>query len=147
MAQYQSGTQTRRIAALRAAAPEAFVEMERGDAERLGIEEGDLVEVRTRRSSVRVPARLSGIEPGVLFIPFHYGTWDDPEARTAANNLTITGWDPVSKQPFFKFGAAAVKRVGEPRPTARENAVSDVAVQRDAAARGREPVTAGEAKR
>ena len=29
---------------------------------------------------------------------------------TAANRLTITGWDPVSKQPHFKYAAVAVSR-------------------------------------
>jgi len=31
----------------------------------------------------------------------------------AANELTITEWDPVSKQPLFKAGAVQVTRVGE----------------------------------
>jgi hypothetical protein len=38
-----------------------------------------------------------------LFLPFHYGG-----EGTAANDLTPTSWDPVSKQPDFKSGAARV---------------------------------------
>jgi ferredoxin-nitrate reductase len=109
---WHTRTKTGRVPTLNAAAPEAFVEIERSDAERLGIEEGDLVEVRSRRGAVRVPARLTGIEPGVVFIPFHYGKWDDPQQQTAANELTITGWDAVSKQPHFKYAAVALERVG-----------------------------------
>jgi anaerobic selenocysteine-containing dehydrogenase len=82
---WHTRTKTGRVPTLNAAAPEAFVEVHRSDAERLGIEDGDVVEVKTRRGAVQVPARLSGIEPGVLFIPLHYGSWDDPEAKTAAN--------------------------------------------------------------
>jgi hypothetical protein len=50
----------------------------------------------------------------VLFLPFHYGWWDDPDALErgrAANELTPTDWDPVSKQPIFKTAAAAVARL------------------------------------
>jgi hypothetical protein len=53
---------------------------------------------------------LSGIEPRVAFMPFHFGDWDDPERHGAANELTISGWDPVSKQPFFKYAAVSVRR-------------------------------------
>jgi hypothetical protein len=56
--------------------------------------------------------RLGGIEPGVVFLPFHYGDDGDDDHRTSANRLTITGWDPVSKQPHFKFAAVALTRVG-----------------------------------
>jgi predicted molibdopterin-dependent oxidoreductase YjgC len=63
---------------------------------------------------VIVPARLTGIEPGVVFIPFHYGDDSDQGPPTAANRLTISGWDPVSKQPHFKYAAVAVRAVAKP---------------------------------
>jgi hypothetical protein len=54
----------------------------------------------------------------VVFLPFHYGYWDTPDPAgpgdgqgRAANELTVTDWDPVSKQPLFKTAAAAVRRV------------------------------------
>jgi hypothetical protein len=59
----------------------------------------------------------------VVFLPFHYGYWDeegspDPEGvGRAANELTLTDWDPVSKQPLFKTAAAAVRRVRRGRRT------------------------------
>ena len=50
-----------------------------------------------------------------MFVPFHYGYWDttgaapaDDRPGTAANETTITDWDPVSKQPLFKTAAARV---------------------------------------
>jgi anaerobic selenocysteine-containing dehydrogenase len=60
--------------------------------------------------------RIAGIRRGVVFVPFHYGYWDtdhpsgprDGEA-TAANEMTITDWDPVSKQPLFKLAAVRVE--------------------------------------
>jgi hypothetical protein len=45
-------------------------------------------------------------------VPFHYGRWGEApdEPPRAANELTITAWDPVSKQPLFKVAAASVVR-------------------------------------
>jgi predicted molibdopterin-dependent oxidoreductase YjgC len=72
------------------------------------------VEVRTARGAVRAAVRVSAIRDGVVFLPFHYGYWDADESKhdRAANELTPTDWDPVSKQPIFKTAAAAVDRVG-----------------------------------
>ena len=88
------------------------MELSDADATRLGASDGDLVEVRSRRGRVVVPVRLGGIEPGVAFLPFHYGDDGDDDAPTTANRLTMSGWDPVSKQPHFKFAAVAIERVG-----------------------------------
>jgi predicted molibdopterin-dependent oxidoreductase YjgC len=87
--------------------------MSAGDAVRLRADEGDLLEVSTPRGSVRARLRISGIRDGVLFLPFHYGYWDDHgrDHDRAANELTPTDWDPVSKQPIFKTAAAAVRKV------------------------------------
>jgi anaerobic selenocysteine-containing dehydrogenase len=109
---FHTRTKTARAPELDAAAPAAFVELADVDAARLGIEEGDAVEVRSRRGKVVVPARLTGIEPGVVFIPFHYGDDTDGGPPTAANRLTLTGWDLVSKQPHFKYAAVALRPVG-----------------------------------
>ena len=70
-----------------------------------------MVEVRSRRGSVRGPARLGEIEPGSVFVPFHFGSADGRGDRRAANEMTITGWDPVSKQPHFKYAAVKVAKV------------------------------------
>ena len=83
------------------------VEMSPKDASRFNLAQGDRVQVQSRRGSVEGTVRLGDIAEGHLFIPFHYGYWDDEEGdhRRAANELTLTGWDPVSKQPHFKFAA------------------------------------------
>jgi hypothetical protein len=44
-------------------------------------------------------------------MPFHYGYWDEPDRARAANELTIYEWDPVSKQPHFKYAAVQVRKV------------------------------------
>jgi hypothetical protein len=62
---------------------------------------------------VEARLRISGIRPSTVFLPFHYGYWDAPDGdhRRAANELTVTDWDPCSKQPLFKSAAAQVERV------------------------------------
>jgi anaerobic selenocysteine-containing dehydrogenase len=67
------------------------------------------VEVSTPRGALRLPARISDGRPGTVFLPFHYGD------QGPANELTITAWDPVSKQPMFKVCGCRVRRVGPGR--------------------------------
>ena len=103
--QFHTRTKTGRAPELQAAAPEAWVELSAGDAARLGVAEGDVVRVESRRGAIQAPARITGIDPGTVFVPFHY-------AGQAANELTRTAWDPVSKQPQFKTAAVRVAREG-----------------------------------
>ena len=56
------------------------------------------------RGTLRAPLRVSPIEPGTVFIPFHYA------GSGQANLLTMTVWDPVSKQPTFKTAVCRVVR-------------------------------------
>jgi len=104
-------TKTGRAPALNAAAPEAFVQLSEEDAARYGIEPGDWVEVASRRGTVTEPARIGDIEPGLVFIPFYYGYWDDSNHSRVANELTMTEWDAVSKQPHLKYAAVRIRKV------------------------------------
>jgi anaerobic selenocysteine-containing dehydrogenase len=86
------------------------------DAAGLGAAEGDVLEICSARGRVRAPLRIGQVRPGTVFLPFHYGYWDtgkgdrpEGDAGRAANELTITDWDPVSKQPLFKTSAARVE--------------------------------------
>ncbi|MDP9409751.1 MAG: nitrate reductase, partial [Actinomycetota bacterium] len=98
--------------------------------------EGDVVRVESPRGTMEAKARVSGIREGVVFAPFHYGyfdrTGDGPDGHPrAANELTITEWDPVSKQPLFKVGAVRVAKVaaseGVPAPAPTNTASAPVA--------------------
>jgi anaerobic selenocysteine-containing dehydrogenase len=123
---FHTRTKTGRARQLADAAPDVWVEISTRDADRLGLGEGDLVEVTSRRGSLRGRLRVTGIRPGLLFVPFHYGYWDteggsgpDPDTPgRAANETTVTDWDPVSKQPLFKTSTAALTLVerGDGRP-------------------------------
>ena len=130
--QFHTRTKTGRSRSLNAAAPGAWVELSPGDAEPLGITEGDWVRVESPRGSLEARARIGNVMPGAVFAPFHYGAWDpdqlaaDPEHRLA-NELTMTIWDPVSKQPYFKTAACRVTKVRDgpdpsPAPTTAASA-------------------------
>ncbi|MCU7495704.1 MAG: molybdopterin-dependent oxidoreductase [Ignavibacteria bacterium] len=108
---FHTRTKTGRSRQLYDAAPDAFVQIPEADASRLGIKEGDWLEVTSRRGMVQVQAKIGRIEPGQLFIPFHYGYWDGDFRPRAANELTITEWDPVSKQPHFKYAAVNISKI------------------------------------
>jgi anaerobic selenocysteine-containing dehydrogenase len=110
---FHTRTKTGRSAALCAAAPDAYIQISAQDAEKMGIAEGDMVEVESRRGKVQAPARIGDILPGHVFVPFHYGYWDQGqgEHKRAANELTITAWDPVSKQPHFKYASVRLRKV------------------------------------
>ncbi|MDB5631119.1 MAG: molybdopterin oxidoreductase, partial [Tardiphaga sp.] len=108
---FHTRTKTGRSHDLKMAAPEAFVQMSEIDANDLGIHEMDLVRVVSRRGVAEAPARIGGMQKGELFMPFHYGYWDEPGRSRAANELTIYSWDPVSKQPHFKYAAVRLETV------------------------------------
>jgi assimilatory nitrate reductase catalytic subunit len=119
LAQYQSGTQTRRIADLNAADPEPFVEIHPDTARGLLIAEGDLVVLESRRGRIAVKARLTrDIRLDTLFVPFHWG------AAGSANALTIGALDPVSKIPEFKVCAVRLERASTPASTRGEPAIA-----------------------
>jgi nitrate reductase NapA len=110
---WHTGTMTMRIPQLRRAMPQAYVEMNRADARRLGVGNGDSVLVETRRGKLELPVWLGGRgEPpeGSLFIPFF-------DERLLVNMLTLDEHDPFSKQPDYKKCAARVRRpeAGEKR--------------------------------
>jgi anaerobic selenocysteine-containing dehydrogenase len=132
---FHTRTKTARAPQLQAAAPEVWVELSTRDAASLGVGEGDMLEVASARGAVRGRARVSGIRDGVVFVPFHYGYWDTDDDGSgdherAANELTITQWDPASKQPLFKTAAVSVTRVadadGVPSPAPRNTASAPV---------------------
>lgn len=110
---WHTRTKTDRSLELHAAAPDVYAEISSQDAERMEIGEDDWIEIKSRRGVIHARARIGGGRPGSLFVPFHYGYFDEPEHLRAANELTLTEWDPVSKQPYFKFAAVSIRKVSE----------------------------------
>jgi len=97
--QYHTGTMTMKTAGLNEIAPESFVEISPADAANLGVEDGTMVEIASRRGqiSAKVKISLKAVD-GTVFIPFHY-------AQAAANKLTNAALDPDSGIPEFKVCA------------------------------------------
>uniref|UniRef100_B8HKN0 Molybdopterin oxidoreductase n=1 Tax=Cyanothece sp. (strain PCC 7425 / ATCC 29141) TaxID=395961 RepID=B8HKN0_CYAP4 len=98
---WHTQTRTGRIAKIQQMHPQPFLEIHPRDAAKLGVTEGELVEVRSRRSFARFPARITtAIPPGTVFVPMHWGSlWAD---RAEANALTHPASCPDSKQPELK---------------------------------------------
>jgi formate dehydrogenase alpha subunit len=100
--QFHTGTMTRKSAAINQVSPTGYVEIHPADAARLGVSNGQKVEVATRRGRVITPAKVTeNIEKGWLFMPFHF-------REGPANMLTNDALDPTAKIPEFKVCAAAI---------------------------------------
>ena len=114
---FHTRTKTARAPELQAAAPDVWAELSADDAESLGVADDDLIDVVSARGRLRARLRLAAVRNGTVFVPFHYGYWDTSgaapadDAGRAANELTITDWDPVSKQPLFKTSAVRIEKV------------------------------------
>jgi predicted molibdopterin-dependent oxidoreductase YjgC len=101
--QYHTGSMSRRSEGLNAIYPEALVELNTRDASKLGMSDGDMVKVSSRRGEVTARALVSDrTKPGVVFMPWHF-------AEAAANKLTIAALDPVAKIPEYKVCAVKVE--------------------------------------
>lgn len=103
---WHTGTMTMRIPQLRKAMPNAYVELNRTDAEELGVRDGDTVLLETRRGKLKLPAWIDGRgEPprGSVFVPFF-------DERLLINQLTLDAHCPFSKEPDYKKCAVRVSR-------------------------------------
>jgi assimilatory nitrate reductase catalytic subunit len=110
VAQYLSGTQTRRIGGLVDQTPQPYCEMHPRLAEKLGVADQDWVTVESRRGSTTVRALVvTTIRPDTVFIPYHW-----PQER-AANRCTHRTIDPISNIPEYKISAVRVRRAEPPR--------------------------------
>lgn len=104
---YNAATQTRRSDGLTKKQPEAFVEVHPRNAKKQGIEDGQLVDVVTRRGRVRCRAMYSRqVRRNAIWMPFHF-----PDART--NYLTTDAGDEVTGTGEYKVCAARLEVVKE----------------------------------
>ena len=79
------------------------------DAERLGLAEGEVVRVTSRRGQIDVPIRVEiALRPGLTFMTFHFQ--DD----VAVNLLTLDATDPKSGTAEFKATAIRIEKLKAP---------------------------------
>jgi len=106
ISQYLSGAQTRRIGFLHQECPEPYLELHPRLAEKYGIAQNDLVKITSRRSSIKLNAKIvKTIRPDTVFIPYHW------PGEKSANRLTQRALDPLSKIPEFKMSAVNIEKV------------------------------------
>ena len=101
---FHTGTMTRRVSILEREAPEPLIEINPDDAKRLGIRSNDMVELTSRRGSIKAKAEVTTRVPRrVVFSTFHF--YEAP-----VNLLTNPAHDPVAKIPEYKGCAVKVRR-------------------------------------
>jgi predicted molibdopterin-dependent oxidoreductase YjgC len=100
---FHTGTMTHRVEGLEELVPEERARINVIDADRLGLADGDLVTVRSRRGEVKTRVSVGEESPpGVVFMTFHFG-------NQTANLLTNPALDPVAKIPEYKVCAVQVE--------------------------------------
>jgi len=106
LVQWHTQTRTGKVDMLKALAPaEVYVQVNPHDAARLGVAEGQLVSVVSRRAAVEARAAVTEeVSVGHVFMPMHY---------FETNWLTYPAFDPYSFQPSFKVAAVRVE-AGQP---------------------------------
>ncbi|MEV5314056.1 bifunctional nitrate reductase/sulfite reductase flavoprotein subunit alpha [Streptomyces sp. NPDC052610] len=107
--QWHTLTKTAKVAKLNKLDPGPFVEVHPDDAARLGLADGDSVEVASRRGRAVLPAVVTDrVRPGCCFAPFH---WNDLFGEyLSVNAVTSDAVDPLSYQPEFKVCAVSLTK-------------------------------------
>lgn len=103
---YNSGAQTRGIAALNSRQPEPCIEVHPACLERFDLAGEERLCLSTRRGSLLLRVKpTADIRVDTVFVPFHYGY------AQSINLLTLAALDPVSRMPEFKLCAARLTKV------------------------------------
>ena len=105
---WHTQTRTGRIEKIKRMHPQPFIEVHPKDAQKLGVQDQEWVEVRSRRGFGRFPVMVTrNIAPGTVFVPMHWGAlWAE---NAEANALTHPEACPESLQPELK--ACAVQLI------------------------------------
>ncbi len=105
--QYHSGSMTRKVKGLNKLRREELVEINPRDAEALGIVDGEMVRVTSRRGEVTTRAKVTYDSPqGTVSMTFHF-------AESPTNRLTNPALDPKSKIPELKVAAVRIEKLAD----------------------------------
>lgn len=101
---YHTRTMTGKSEGLNKKAGKSYVEINPTDAARLGIADGDMVKVASRRGEITTTAKVTDITgAGSVFMPFHF-------VDGAANYITNPAVDPIAKIPELKVCACKITK-------------------------------------
>jgi NADPH-dependent sulfite reductase flavoprotein alpha-component len=116
--QWHTMTKTGKVAKLNKLNPEPYLQLHPEDADRLGVRDGDRVEIRSRRGRAVLPAAVDdAVRPGVCFAPMHWADAFAPDV--AVNAVTNDAVDADSLQPELKVCAVALTPIETETPAAQ----------------------------
>jgi nitrate reductase (cytochrome) len=98
---------TRRVPELYRAVPNAVCYIHPEDAKKLGARRGDMIEIASRRGSIRSRVETLGRNRpplGLIFVPFF-------DASQLINKVTLDSTDPISFQTDYKKCAVKLRKV------------------------------------
>jgi len=102
---YHTRTQTGRAAGLNEILGEETADLSPQDAEALGIVDGEMIRVKSRRGEVKVKAKVTDRMPkGIVWMAFHF-------REACANWLTNPAFDPVTQTAEYKACAVAIEKL------------------------------------
>jgi anaerobic selenocysteine-containing dehydrogenase len=106
--QWHTRTKTGLVEELNKLDSAPYVRMNPADAERLGLRDGQFIEVESSRGCSNGVLRLdASIATGSVFMPIH---WNDLWAHHASpNEATTSATDPISRQPALKISAVSIR--------------------------------------
>lgn len=105
---WHTSTMTGNVPELKRAVSQMYLEIHPEDADRLGVKEGELVKIISRRGECFLKTKLNGRgqpRPGLVWAPFH-----DTEMTRMINFVTIDAFDDTSKQPEYKLCAVRLEK-------------------------------------
>ncbi len=103
-AHYHTRTMTGRCESLEREFPTPRAQINFLDAERLGLHDGDLLKVASRRAELVTPVSIGDVVPeGSIFMDFHF-------QQANPNWLLGTSLDPVCKTPDYKVCAVKLEK-------------------------------------
>ena len=113
-----SGGITRNIPWLNENSPEPFAEISKNLGQKIGVKEGDMVEVSSARGKIKVRAlvtdriqsyKVNGKDMETIGMPYHWG-FASLSPGVSANELTIAALDPVASIPEYKVCLCNIRR-------------------------------------
>ncbi|MFM9885070.1 MAG: molybdopterin-dependent oxidoreductase [Burkholderiales bacterium] len=114
--QWHGMSRTGTVAQLFSHAPEPAIALHPDDLKRRGFVAGEPVRVQSRRGDLYVAvAADDSVRPGQAFLAMHWGARFLAGADSfGINTLTLSAFDPVSKQPELKHAAVRIDKAALP---------------------------------